>query len=150
MPREDCDVAQQDTEEDADDVEDPPSDLPCGGANLQTDNQHCGECGNECIVWYEGTDLEAGTCAEGQCGPTWTECDSGFETCAERCASTGQTCNEGGCAEVSGLIIDVPGFDACNVLLHSKTSILECDDLISWEPSDASDIREAVCCCDLP
>jgi hypothetical protein len=30
--------------------ESPPDDLPCGGADLMTDNLNCGACGNECAV----------------------------------------------------------------------------------------------------
>jgi hypothetical protein len=69
----------------------PPLDLPCGGADFMTDNLNCGSCGNACTVWWEGTDWEAGSCAEGVCGPEWRTCLPVLgegETCEQLCVST--------------------------------------------------------------
>jgi hypothetical protein len=55
----------------ADDNDDTPlPDLPCGGADLMTDNFNCGTCGHECQIWYDDTEYEAGSCNEGVCGPS--------------------------------------------------------------------------------
>src|SRR5690606_24815769 len=65
--------------------EDPLPDLPCGGADFMTDSHNCGGCGNECPLWYEGTNWEAGAGDQGQCGPGWAGCyvDEGIRsTCA--------------------------------------------------------------------
>ncbi len=50
----------EDDEAELGDVADVPADLPCGGADLQTDDFNCGECGNICTVKADGTDYEAG------------------------------------------------------------------------------------------
>ena len=94
--------------------EDPTPDLPCGGADLLTDNDNCGTCGNVCPTLHTGTEWEAGTCTNGVCGPLWTSsCVNGsgaFNTCAELCSSGGQTCIAGGCAGLTALLQQV-GFD---------------------------------------
>jgi len=64
----------------------------------QTSNDHCGGCGNTCITHDHALDVLVGSCHEGACLPTFGECWSGgeFATCADYCASIGQTCAQGG------------------------------------------------------
>lgn len=64
----------------------------------QTSNDHCGGCGNACITHDHALDILVGSCNEGACLPTFGECWSGgeFATCADYCASIGQTCAQGG------------------------------------------------------
>lgn len=87
VPCTDCDANQDD---DA-----PLPDLPCGGADLMTDNLNCGSCGSECALMYEGTPYEAGTCKMGECGPLWADCLPElpmFVTCADVCAGYDLSC----------------------------------------------------------
>ncbi len=144
----DCDVSDADV--DSEEGEEAPGDLPCGGADLQTDDKNCGSCGSRCYVWYSGTEWEAGGCVAGECAPLWTDCESGFATCAERCAQTDQPCIEGGCAGVSGFFVDVLAFDGCNPPALFKTPLESCDDEIDWNKDDLEVVRQALCCCGHP
>ena len=86
LPCDDCDAH----EDEQDAAEDPIPDLPCGGADLMTDNDNCGVCGNECDVWYEGTEWEGGGCEAGKCGPRWHNCwnsTGNASTCDEICTA---------------------------------------------------------------
>src|SRR5690606_25764675 len=107
LPCEDCG---EDAVGDGDQEEGPLPDLPCGGADLMTDNDNCGTCGNACNVWYEGTDLEAGTCQAGVCGPSWVTCGNAelsAATCEERCAQQDRACVPGGCSGLTGVLFHV-------------------------------------------
>ena len=91
LPCPDCmDVAEDDPDE-----AEPLPDLPCGGADLLTDNNNCGSCGNECVVSLEGTDLGVWHMCRRKCGADWTQCNdySGkHENCAEVCAGLDRSC----------------------------------------------------------
>lgn len=90
----------------AEDGEPPPPDLPCGGADLLTDDANCGACGNACdISWsVSETPYSSGHCIDGQCGPSFdVNCGLVGEnaTCADLCQSSGgQTCVPRGCPGV--------------------------------------------------
>jgi hypothetical protein len=69
-----ADVGDADGDGDGDGDE-PLPDLPCGGADLMTDNLNCGTCGHECGVWYEGTEYQAGACEQDECSRSgWFGC----------------------------------------------------------------------------
>jgi len=146
LPCDDCEEVEAEEEADSD----PPPDLPCGGADLQTDDQNCGECGNECAVILADTEWEAGGCQAGVCGPTWIGCINGPETCEEFCTSGGTQCVEGGCAGVSGLRVMVPGIDGCNLETNGKDPIESCNTIIDYQSDDPSIAIDVVCCCALP
>ena len=127
----------------------PLPDLPCGGADFMTDSHNCGSCGNECPLWYEGTDWEAGTCVQGECGPRWTTCTSGegiFNTCGELCSSGGLTCFAGGCSGFTALLTRV-GFDGnCRPIPPDRTMTGSCDEPIPWEHTIEWDLHVKCCC----
>jgi hypothetical protein len=127
----------------------PQPDLPCGGADLMTDNLNCGTCGHECPLWYEGTMYEAGTCNAGVCGPRWAECTFGFLNCAEICAAFGTTCVSNGCSGYTGLLFGVNFGNGCDADEYVPEATLTggCNEPIPWEPSGDFP-REVMCCCD--
>jgi hypothetical protein len=96
LPCSDCDLADDDSASDLPS----PADLPCGGADLNSDPNNCGECGSGCALKGEGTEWEAGGCVDGECLPTWGTCEVHDEanpkTCAEKCLG-GTTCQANGC-----------------------------------------------------
>jgi hypothetical protein len=64
---------------------------------------NCGACGHVCKnadpVWA-GNCPTGGCCAAGKCGPFLGACiteHDGFTTCADYCASIGETCVQHGC-----------------------------------------------------
>ena len=140
------------TDDAADDEAAPPTDTPCGGVDLMTDNNNCGECGNECGIWYEGLVWEAGACVEGKCGPGWTSCQAinpeQPETCADVCAKYDATCVPAGCAGVTGVLLNTSWFGYCNLeLLDPVLTIASCDE----EPvpyEDEEVFRQVACCCE--
>jgi hypothetical protein len=126
--------------------------LPCGGADFMTDNYNCGSCGNECPLWYEGSDWEAGTCVEGMCGPLWTTCtdSSGTgNTCGEICTGGGQTCVANGCSGFTALLFDVLDFQPCDdPVPDGPDGVMTgpCDEQIPWESDMLSSTRVQCCC----
>lgn len=151
MPCLDCGLADDDDDEDNGDK--PLADLPCGGADLMTDSLNCGSCGNACVLYYDGTDYEAGACSDGVCGPGWSTCFHeafAFETCAEVCTALGRSCVADGCSGYSGLLFTVD-FDGwgCNANLYAPAATITgaCDQTIPWTAT-GDDPREVMCCCD--
>ncbi len=147
LPCDDCDSVA----EEADHAEDPPADLPCGGADLETDNDNCGTCGNECPVWLEDTPWEAGTCQAGECGPTWTQClDRSLfvANCEEFCVDFGRTCVAGGCSGFTALLYDVNATNVCELDDPPNLTMSgACTDPIPWEQTIEWN-RFAMCCCE--
>ena len=118
-------------------------DLPCGGADLMTDNLNCGSCGNECTVFFEGLDWEAGSCQAGKCGPVWIPCLTSVfgATCEELCG--GLTCVANGCSGSTGLLFaELYGCEVDDEPI--KTMDGACDQPIPWSDDDVTHAR---CCC---
>lgn len=141
----------------ADDADAPPADLPplpdlpCGGADIRNDNYNCGSCGNECPLWYEGSEWEAGTCVEGVCGPLWTDCLEQFgDTCGEICAlGSDQFCVANGCSGFTALLFDTLVFSPCeNPVPDGPAGVMtgSCDEPIPWQ-SDFENPPRVQCCC---
>lgn len=150
LPCEDCDE---------DDV---PTDLPCGGADFETDNSNCGECGNACELELAGTAYETGSCRAGVCGTaTWYrqsyhsvpigERPPPRVSCDELCAEFGSVCVYRGCSEKTGY--------SCDVLFGFGCSLREedalpwtgpCADGVPWvgqgDPGSGSPVIG--CCCE--
>lgn len=151
-PCQECDDA---AEDDAPTPDLPaPTDLPCGGADLLTDNLNCGACGHECGLWFPDTPLEAGTCVDGECGPGWTDCVSegtnGFVNCADVCGVFGYECVPNACAGYTGVLYDVVGLDdVCGPLWEGRPFVAidgGCDAPIPWMGEYP---RDVMCCCDV-
>ena len=144
LPCPDCDADDQ-----AADDSDPVPDLPCGGADLLTDDYNCGSCGNECPVALRGEEWEAGGCVQGECGPTWSDCSpSGFgETCNEVCEPWGACVPQGCSGGYTAMLINV-GLDACNPLGGPDGTMTgPCDEPIPWEVNEDGEATHALCCC---
>jgi len=155
LPCPDCDEKADEQDDDQDDDE-PLPDLPCGGADLLTDNLNCGSCGHECVLWDAGTPYESGGCIEGQCGPRWTYCQAGgfpggFSNCSEICTALGETCVPDGCAGYTAALYDVD-FDGHGCDPKTSTPAVtmtgDCDEPIPWASDDDESMREVKCCCD--
>lgn len=141
------DEDQQEAGENQEEEEGDLPDLPCGGADLMTDNHNCGTCGHECPVWYEGTEWEAGSCKDGECGPVWSTCVPEFGTanCEEVCKGFGQTCVANGCSGLTALLYGV-GLEGCDMAQVYDTMEGACDEPIPWM-STVEWSTEAKCCC---
>jgi hypothetical protein len=140
---------------DCNDVADetPPTDLPCGGADLMTDNLNCGSCGHECALWWPETEVGAGFCVDGVCGPGWSDLSAEsnlLATCADVCTAFGQSCVSNGCAGYTGILFNV-NFDStcCFPPESPPVAVIEgdCNAPIPWT-STSEDPREVMCCCD--
>jgi len=78
-PPQPCDEGCEDGADDVSEDSDLPAltDLPCGGADLMTDDLNCGSCGNECYIQDTDTAVTGewrggGHCVDGQCGSVWS------------------------------------------------------------------------------
>ncbi len=128
-------------------------DLPCGGADLQTDNQNCGECGLECLIQFEYTPYAAGACQAGECGPhywTYNSVDMTFpETCADVCASftnEGVSCTDSGCP-LAGFVCGTFFGNGCE-FGDSELEITTCDEIIEIPVLDPGAVPVLACCCE--
>lgn len=131
-------------------------DLPCGGADLQADDDNCGECGNACLVQGVGA-YSAGGCVDGACGPTWHGTawpEQTTLTCAEVCAASAELpCQTGACADLTGLVCESVANSPCGVISGGDTSTLVdfgggCGDPIPWpEQTEFGGSRVVYCCC---
>ena len=144
LPCPGCDEAADDTDE-----AEPLPDLPCGGADLMTDNDNCGSCGNQCSIWHEGTNVEAGGCADGKCGPYWTQCLTySGDNCTEVCAEFDRTCVAQGCAGLTAALYEVGLEGGCQIGLTPFREMKgSCDEMIPWGTSIEGTIQ-AMCCCE--
>jgi hypothetical protein len=68
-----------------------------GQAESLGDPDNCGELGLNCIG-----PLGLGSCVDGQCGPTLSQCYNASGTCAEICALEGRACAPLGCDGATG------------------------------------------------
>ena len=145
LPCPDC----GDDDQAADDA-DPLPDVPCGGADLLTDDNNCGSCGKQCPVMFRGEEWEAGGCVQGECGPTWSDCwSSGIgETCDEICTATKGTCVPQGCSGGYTAMLFNVGLDGwCNPLAGTHGTMTgACDEPIPWEVT-IEYATETSCCC---
>ena len=149
-----CEDAGDDGDETADipDVAEPIPDLPCDGADLQTDDDNCGECGNEC--WVNGAgDYRVGGCVDGACGPVWWGkqwLGPDGSSCADVCAETGLSCRADACAGLTGFVCEA-AFDApCDTFTFGSAPFAEvtgsCTEPIDW-PEQALGQIKLYCCC---
>ena len=157
LPCPDCD--DDDAAEQPEDLPMETPDLPCGGADLQSDDANCGECGNSCLV--RGRDeYEAGHCSAGVCGPTWFV-EEWLEptplTCDEVCGAQidgSLACRANGCAELTGLVCESIDGGGCVVVFPGGSGPLlaeftgSCSETLPWIDTQAGGSRLAVCCCD--
>ncbi len=103
--------------EDLDDDDDSKPDLPCGGADLSSDNSNCGECGNVCEFVAVDPQWEAGRCVDGECTPSWTSCVPSLEvnpiTCSEVCNAYDKICMPRQCVGATALLFAGIGGQGC-------------------------------------
>jgi hypothetical protein len=112
-----------------------------------TDNLNCGSCGNECFVFFEGLEWEAGGCQAGKCGPVWIPCLTSLfgATCEELCGTLELSCVANGCSGLTGLLLGVSEFGYClEPASIYKPMTGACDEPIPWD-DDA--FNEVSCCC---
>jgi hypothetical protein len=129
----------------------PLADLPCGGADLLTDDLNCGACGHECVLYYAGTEYEAGGCHDGVCGPGgWSSCvgeGDPWKTCSDICMAQGENCVPNGCAGLTGMMFPVLFGQGCGEFPPVATMSGGCDEPIPWM-SDVEQPWHVECCCD--
>ena len=135
-------------------------DLPCGGADLQTDDFNCGTCGNICSVQAEGTDYQAGGCVDGACDArVWLHQDwpePSPLTCAEVCttASDGEgSCAANGCSGLTAFVCETMFTEECDVLHGGSGPQLvdfsgTCEELIPWPEFTYGGKIHVFCCCE--
>lgn len=120
----------------------------CG--DTTSDWQNCGACGRKCD--NGGKNCGKGTapacCANGACAPAFAPCfgeDAGFTTCAEACASVGETCLAKGCLIETTMLTSLAWdlADRCETLGPANTiSTGACDTPFTW---NGEGVRR--CCC---
>lgn len=131
-------------------------DLPCGGADLQSDDANCGECGNSCLV--RGSDeYEAGHCLAGECGPTWWSQEWPEQsplTCGDVCetvSSGAASCQVNGCVGFTGVVCESVDGGGCSYFSGSGPILAEftgsCSEALPWPDTQAGGVRVAMCCC---
>ncbi len=139
----------------------PEGETPCGDecVDLLWSEEHCGACDRACQV-VGGV----GECWEGECPPTayCAMADQGLETCAEVCASYGQTCIDtdpavpGSCGgEFYGLFYEVSASFDCEAGFFASSLMMGgCSDAIRWDhvsgPNGGSLPDAVSCCCTQP
>lgn len=148
LPCSDCD--------DSADMQEEDPELPCGGADLMTDPQNCGTCGNDCGGRFSGTEYESGSCQAGVCvGPVWVHClteIAGVDTCAEACGLGGSSaaCVPAGCSGHTALLMFSSGLDySCENPNPYASMTGPCDAPIPWDepPTDEEGKIYVMCCC---
>jgi hypothetical protein len=140
----------------ADDMEEPVFDLPCGGADLESDVLNCGSCGNVCTVLYPDTQYAVGQCNAGECGgPFWYENEYEHPnvvptiSCDEVCADYGRTCVAQGCSGKTGYMCGYFFQEGCLNNFFGITDWLgACTEAVAWPEIDPG-VQPAVgCCCE--
>jgi hypothetical protein len=135
--------------------EEPIPDLPCGGADLQTDDLNCGTCGNECWVDGKGTDYEAGSCHEGQCGPHWyykqylsaggPSGEFPKASCDDVCTENSVSCVAEGCSGKTGYMCGLGDFTGeCPPIDWTGPCAMD----VPWPDFGGSVIPVLTCCCE--
>lgn len=157
QPRLPCPDCDDDAAEQPEDLPVEIPDLPCGGADLQTDDANCGECGNMC--WVRGTgEYEAGHCSAGVCGPSWVTQDwvePSPLTCDDVCGEVlggPLSCWANGCAGLTGLVCESVVGQGCDIFPGGSGPLLaeftgSCSETLPWPDTQAGGVRVAVCCC---
>ena len=147
LPCSDCEAAD---EESVPDLPAETPDLPCGGADLSSDPNNCGECGHTCGVVAEGTEWQAGGCIDGECAPLWGVCVPHYEempkTCAEKCLIG--TCQANGCSGHTAVFFTTNPFDP-QCWEDDPYAVFDggCDEPLT-APFDDPDVAIQVeCCC---
>lgn len=135
-------------------------DLPCGGADLLTDNYNCGACSNECDVIWPYTQYAAGLCVDGKCGPRW----AGFLpllpppdtlTCDDVCSAGDLECAPRGCSGLTGVVcVNLGDFGTqCDLAFNAARIEISsnCDEPAPY-PNDVEpgDHVYLDCCCEHP
>jgi hypothetical protein len=123
--------------------------------DLDHDNGNCGECGHVC----EGLGASR-ECTLGQCEPGIWPCilpDQGIATCAEACASVGETCRvDADCSGSIGAWLTTSAndnnpqamVDACMHLASNNYGFNHgCDDPIDWDFEILGRTVVGVACC---
>lgn len=126
-------------------------DLPCGGADLQSDGLNCGTCGNKCRTIGVGT-YEVGGCVAGACSPTW-EGEAWPEptplTCDDVCGTL--SCHANGCAGLTGFVCESVLGVECEALGGAGPLLLDfsgtCEETIPWPDIIVGGERGVYCCC---
>lgn len=122
----------------------------CDGlcVDLQSDDEHCGDCGNAC----ENV-ANLGGCEQGVCPPNY-ECGgdrTDYADCAEVCAALGTTCEDGiGCSGYYQLFYDLQGVENCEAGVGGSTEWGSCTDPIDWKNPGGLNLTPPVavsCCC---
>lgn len=127
-------------------------DLPCGGADLQNDNQNCGKCETMCWPQAEGSAHEAGGCVAGVCGPRW----HGQEwlepsplTCDDVCGTL--SCHANGCSGLTGFVCESIFGQPCTTISSGSPPLLDlsgaCDEPLPWPEVWFEGDRHVYCCC---
>jgi hypothetical protein len=135
----------------------PITDLPCGGADLETDHLNCGACGTECSLRFEGTAYGVGTCREGECDPANWVSWKGIEpnpllTCDEVCADPwGEplSCVARGCSGLTAIVCGSILGEQCQVAYGEPADVEfagECDEPIP-SPDQVDGSPVVYCCC---
>jgi len=78
-----------------------PNEMMCDGVcvDVVENNANCGGCGVVCKV-YDVPNPDIGTCVDGACSPTFTDCVAkadGLVNCDQICGAVGTVCVEEGC-----------------------------------------------------
>lgn len=147
VPCTDCEAEAADDDELLADL---PADLPCGGADLSSDPNNCGQCGGVCLITGEGTEWEVGGCENGECLPHWTNCDSLSINPAKSCADfCGGQCVANGCSGHTAIFFASNPFQpSCSFPLEPfATFDGACDEPLIIDPPDESLAVTFMCCC---
>lgn len=120
----------------------------CGDSDcvedFETDNRHCGTCGNECTVFLGSL----GACAQGECAPTWGECVPAEQatTCDAICREQGETCVVQGCGQGPWTWIKYATDFSCeeDTSIENGQDACDADLATALEPMPGEYMR---CCC---
>jgi hypothetical protein len=146
----------------ADDMEEPVFDLPCGGADLESDVLNCGSCGNVCNVLHPDTQYAVGQCNAGECGgPFWYEelydvLELPAVSCDDLCQAHSSTCHERGCSGKTGFMCGYiwgqgclnPGGPTGTDFPGITDWTGACAEPVAWPEMDLDVTPALHCCCE--
>lgn len=147
LPCADCEAEAADDEEPPVDL---PTDLPCGGADLSSDPNNCGQCGTTCVIELAGTEWEAGGCGDGECKDTrWSWCHPVTmfpKSCADYC---GDQCVANGCSGHTAIFFASSPFQPYCFPDVEPFATFDgaCDEPLIMESPDESLAVTVMCCC---